>query len=84
MRKNVKKKMTEIYSLSLLEEKNGLHHLRHLLDRYLSKERLEAGGIFDAAYVHETLKEYYAAKYININEIWFVLMFEMWREEWKI
>jgi asparagine synthase (glutamine-hydrolysing) len=56
--------------------------LRHLLDHYLSQERLEAGGIFDAKAVRETLQRYYAGEYININEIWFILMFEMWREAW--
>ena len=56
--------------------------LRHLLDRYLSQERLEAGGIFDAGAVGETVRRYYAGEYVNINEIWFILMFEMWREEW--
>jgi len=58
--------------------------LRHLLDRYLDKERLERGGIFDAEAVEAKLQRYYRGGYINISEIWFVLMFEMWREEWDI
>jgi len=56
--------------------------LRHLLDRYLDKERLERGGIFDAEAVEVKLQHYYSGGYINISEIWFILMFEMWREEW--
>jgi len=56
--------------------------LRPLLDRYLSKQRLEAGDIFDAEQVQATLRDYYAGRYVNINEIWFILMFEMWRETW--
>lgn len=58
--------------------------LRHLLDRYLDKERLEQGGIFDAEVIEAKLKRYYSGGYINISEIWFILMFEMWREEWDI
>jgi asparagine synthase (glutamine-hydrolysing) len=58
--------------------------LRPLLDHYLSRERLEAGGFFDAGHVERTLQAYYDGSYVNINEIWFLLMFEMWREEWKI
>lgn len=56
--------------------------LRHLLDKYLAKDRLAAGAIFDADEVQRTLHSYYEGNYVNINEIWFILMFEMWREEW--
>ncbi|WP_373032850.1 asparagine synthase (glutamine-hydrolyzing) [Sulfurovum sp.] len=56
--------------------------LRSLLDKYLDYNRLEEGGIFDAQAVQQTLKQYYTGQYININELWFILMFEMWREEW--
>ncbi|MEN8148041.1 MAG: asparagine synthase (glutamine-hydrolyzing), partial [Campylobacterota bacterium] len=56
--------------------------LKPLLERYLDFERLEEGGIFDAQHVHDTLQKYYDGKYVNINELWFILMFEMWREEW--
>ena len=58
--------------------------LRPLLDRYLSTQRLEAGGIFDAEQVQATLRDYYAGRYVNVNEIWFILMFEMWRETWGV
>jgi len=58
--------------------------LRPLLDHYLSDERLAAGGIFDAGCVRQTLKRYDEGEYININEIWFILMFEMWREAWSV
>ena len=58
--------------------------LKPMLDQYLDVERLEEGGIFDAQYVQVTLHKYYDGKYVNINEIWFILMFEMWRDEWKI
>ncbi|WP_345987969.1 asparagine synthase (glutamine-hydrolyzing) [Sulfurimonas sp. HSL1-2] len=56
--------------------------LRPLLDRYLAKERLEEGQIFDAIQVQKTLEDYYEGRYVNINEIWFILMFEMWCETW--
>lgn len=56
--------------------------LKYLLDKYLAYERLEKGGVFNAEAVHQTLSDYFNGKYININEIWFILMFEMWREKW--
>ncbi len=56
--------------------------LRELLETYLDYDRLEEGGIFNAEQVQQTLKQYYRGDYININELWFVLMFEMWRKEW--
>jgi len=58
--------------------------LRHLLDKYLAYDRLLDGGIFNASLVHQTLEEYFSGQYININEIWFILMFEMWRSEWDV
>lgn len=58
--------------------------LKYLIDKYLAYERLEKGGIFNARLVHQTLDKYFAGQYININEIWFILMFEMWRSEWDL
>ncbi|MGZ5490787.1 MAG: asparagine synthase-related protein, partial [Nitrososphaeraceae archaeon] len=58
--------------------------LRYLLDRYLDYDRLEKGGLFNAGLIQKTLTKYYSGGYININEIWFILMFEMWRERWGI
>jgi len=58
--------------------------LKYLLDQYLAYERLEEGGIFNAKKVHQTLDAYFGGAYINISEIWFILMFEMWREKWNL
>ena len=56
--------------------------LKPLLDRYLDHDRLREGGIFDADAIQETLRKYETGAYVNINELWFILMFEMWREQW--
>lgn len=58
--------------------------LKHLLDHYLDNDRLRKGGLFDADAVEKTRKQYYAGKYINIYDLWFILMFEMWREHWDV
>jgi len=58
--------------------------LKYLLDKYLAYDRLAAGGIFNADLVQQTLKAYFKGEYININELWFILMFEMWREQWDV
>ena len=58
--------------------------LKYLLNHYLAYERLEKGGIFNAKKVRQTLDTYFSGAYININEIWFILIFEMWREKWSL
>ncbi|HCF7794503.1 TPA: asparagine synthetase B, partial [Vibrio cholerae] len=49
---------------------------------YLSNERIENSGIFNTFYVANLRDKYLAGADINVNQIWFLLMFEMWRERW--
>lgn len=56
--------------------------LKQYLMFYLSEERITMGGIFNANYVINLRDRYLAGLDININQIWFLLMFEMWREKW--
>lgn len=56
--------------------------LRTLVDRYINKERLEEGGIFNTNRVLENIENYYDGKSADVNEIWHILNFEMWREKW--
>ena len=56
--------------------------LKDYLMTYLSEERLKHGGIFNVQQVLKLRDRYLAGLDVNINQIWFLLMFEMWREKW--
>ncbi len=58
------------------------NELKDLYEYYLSKERLEESGLFDALYVRRMLQDYYAGKPVNAGKFWLLLSFEMWREKW--
>jgi asparagine synthase (glutamine-hydrolysing) len=57
--------------------------LKDYLMNYLSKERLDDAGIFNTFEVIRLRDRYLAGLDVNINQIWFLLMFEMWREKWN-
>lgn len=56
--------------------------LKPLLKKYLSKERLEESNIYNINEVENILENLYSGKTANVSLIWFILMFEMWKEEW--
>ena len=56
--------------------------LKPLLEYYLSQDKLEKQGILDATYVNKLLKRFYAGQTGHIYQLWLVLMFQMWYEEW--
>lgn len=56
--------------------------LRHVLDQYIARERLEESGIYHVENLLRFKEEYYAGKTVNLSLLWFVLMYEMWREIW--
>lgn len=49
---------------------------------YLSEERLKDSGIFNVSYIINLRDQYLSGSDVNINQIWYLLMFEMWREKW--
>jgi asparagine synthase (glutamine-hydrolysing) len=56
--------------------------LKEYIDYYLSPERLREEGIFNADIVSDRVKLYFEGKLKDINEIWYILVFEMWYERW--
>lgn len=56
--------------------------LKSYLLRYLDADRLERAGIFDVAIVIDIRDRYLAGHKINVQKLWLLLMFEMWRERW--
>ncbi len=58
--------------------------LKELLDFYLDKKRLSKSGIYHIDEVLRIKKDLYDFKPINLSFLWFVLIFEMWKEQWMI
>ncbi len=56
--------------------------LREYFLHYLSYERLEKEGIFDAKEVVRIRDKYLAGEKQDISNLWSILMFEMWYEKW--
>ena len=55
--------------------------LKPLLEKYLDTSRLD-GEIFDVKKVAQMKQTLFSGDTTNVNAIWFILMFEMWREKW--
>ncbi|HHR6146877.1 TPA: asparagine synthase (glutamine-hydrolyzing) [Providencia alcalifaciens] len=56
--------------------------LKQYITYYLNDSRIANGGIFSVLYIANLRDRYLAGLDVNINQIWFLLMFEMWREKW--
>lgn len=52
-----------------------------LLD-YLNESRIRKAGIFNSRYVVTLRDDYLRGKSHNIRKLWYLLVFEMWRERW--
>ena len=55
--------------------------LKPLVEKYLDRSRLDV-EIFDIEDVERMKKTLFNGDASNINAIWFILMFEMWKEKW--
>ncbi|WFE68801.1 asparagine synthase (glutamine-hydrolyzing) [Thiomicrospira sp. R3] len=56
--------------------------LKDYLMIYLDEQRLAEAGIFQPGLVVKIRDQYLNGQQTNINQLWFLLMFEMWREKW--
>lgn len=56
--------------------------LRPLVKEYLNEDRLRKEGIFNSEGVSSYVKDFYNGVSINVNKIWFLLIFQMWKEKW--
>lgn len=55
--------------------------LRDLVEKYLDEKRLD-DEIFNVQEVMNLKTKLLLGQYVNINQIWLVIMFEMWKEKW--
>ena len=59
--------------------------LKPLVTHYLDPKRLEQSGIYNTEAIAKLLDRLYQSdKFVNFSLIWFILMFEMWRERWDV
>jgi len=56
--------------------------LKDLLLDYLSSERLKKEGLFDHVIVEKKIKEHMSGRVNRQYQLWALLMWEMWREQW--
>lgn len=56
--------------------------LRELTDEYLAEDRIRNAGIMDSRLIRQLVKNFYAGNADLTSPLWFVLAFEMWREQW--
>ncbi len=56
--------------------------LTHLLNDYLSQEKIKKEGLFDYREVSRLVNDYLANRNVGANKVWLLLMFEMWQNKW--
>ena len=59
-----------------------VNELRPLVDHYLSAEYLAKQGIFNTQYVVDLKAAFYKGKKEKAEKIWYLLMFQLWFEQW--
>ena len=57
--------------------------LKPLLDKHLGAAKLDS-EIFNVVEVLRLKQAFYAGDCLKVNTLWFILMFQMWREQWHV
>ena len=60
-----------------------LADLKPLLDKHLGAAKLDS-EIFNVVEVLRLKQAFYAGDCLKVNTLWFILMFQMWREQWHV
>jgi len=58
--------------------------LKEYILYYINQERLDREGIFHTEAVLQKRDLYFQGKLQDINELWYILVFEMWYERWMM
>ncbi len=59
-----------------------MHELKDIVQTYLADARIQKQGIFDGAEVANMKKHFFAGKRELGYKMWYMLMFQMWYEQW--
>ncbi|VAW45900.1 Asparagine synthetase [glutamine-hydrolyzing] [hydrothermal vent metagenome] len=60
-----------------------LTDLKPLVDKHLEESQLDS-EIFNVLEVLKIKQAFYAGEHTKVNTLWFILMFQMWREQWLV
>ena len=55
--------------------------LRYLVEKYLDSSKID-DEIFDPGEIVKIKEELLSGKHTNVSKVWFIIMYEMWRERW--
>jgi len=55
--------------------------LKHLVEKYLDRDKLD-DEIFDVGEIERIKKELFLGNHAEVNKVWFILMYEKWKEKW--
>jgi asparagine synthase (glutamine-hydrolysing) len=69
------------FQVPLLEWLRG--DLNYLVGKYLDTKRID-DEIFDLVEIEKLKQELNSGQAVNVSKVWFVISFEMWREEWGV
>ncbi len=58
------------------------NELKDVLEETLSKEKVEAAGIFNYSFVKQLKSSYLAGRDEDFTPLWFLFIFQQWHEEW--
>jgi len=58
------------------------NELRDLYSAYLNKDRIKSEGIFNYNFVENLTTRYFSGKDVNPYTLWYLLVFQLWREKW--
>lgn len=56
--------------------------LKPLLKEYLNPKKIEQEKIFSGKIIEKELADYFSGNLVNVNRLWLLLIFEMWKEKW--
>ena len=60
-----------------------LNELKPLVEKHIVADRLD-DEIFNVNEILDIKYDFYSGNHIKVNILWFILMFQMWREKWDV
>lgn len=60
-----------------------LNELKPLIDKHINNSALD-NNIYNVSEVLKIKQKFYNGDYVKVNVLWFILMFQMWREKWGV
>lgn len=58
------------------------HELKDLVHTYINSEKLKEHGLFNIPAVLEIINQFYSGRTEKHLQVWYLLMFQMWYEQW--